>query len=209
MPRRSAGCVSPRLPERDFQQPAKLDTIVAVAEFSDPAWWPKPPPKPPVHISLPTIILGSLVPVGLIAVVTTLILTQHGHHPAAVRSLAAYDSCLASHGAGPAATGETDAVRRAQRACEGLLPPGTAVGAISPASAPNSAQAQFETCVRNAIGGLPNRGRGGGRFGRGPGNALRAAESVCRSLAAGLPGAGSRGSAGATQPASGAAIPKA
>jgi hypothetical protein len=175
-----------------------------MAEFSDPAWWPKPPPKPPVHISLPTIILGSLVPIGLVAVVATLILTQRGHHPATVRSIAAYESCLSSRGAGPAQAGRGDLSRQARRACAGLLPPGTAVGTIGPPSAPNSAQAQFETCVRDAIGSLPDHG--GGRFGRARASALRAAESVCQTLAAGSPGAGGPGGAA---PASGADAPKA
>jgi len=178
-----------------------------MAEFSDPAWWPKPPPKPPVHISLPTIILGSLIPVGLVAVVATLILTQRGHHPAPVRSVAAYESCLGSRGAGPATPGRGDAARQARRACAALLPPGAAVGTIGPPSAPNSAQAQFETCVRNAIGSLPNRGPGGG-FGRGRASALRAAESVCQTLAAGSSGAGAGGGGGGA-PARGAGAPKA
>src|SRR5580693_2265705 len=117
-----------------------------MAEFSDPAWWPKPPPKPPVHISLPRIILGSLVPVGLVAVVVTLIVTQHGHHAPRVRSVAAYESCLSSHGAGPAGERGANPSFQARRACAALLPQGTAIGTIAPASAPNSAQARFESC---------------------------------------------------------------
>jgi hypothetical protein len=156
-----------------------------MAQFSDPAWWPKPPPRPPVHISLPTILLRSLIPLGVIAVVVTLVLTQTGSGPATVRSVTAFESCLSLHGAHTSAGAQVDVTRAAVHACEGLLPPGVAVGSLtSPGAAAATASIRVRVlqCLQEALASLPHDGRGGGRFGRGPSPAARAALTVCETL---------------------------
>jgi hypothetical protein len=156
--------------------------------FSDPAWWPKRPPRPPAHVSLPKILLGSLVPLGLVTAVVVLVVTQRQHGPTTVRSVAAFQSCLDSHlgrrGGASTAGGRTGASAQALHDCEPLLPEGVAVGSLAPSSAAaNAAEAQFQSCLRNAMAGLPRRGLGFGRFGGRPSSAVRAAIGVCQTLA--------------------------
>ncbi len=169
-----------------------------MAEFSDPQWWPKPPPKPPTPITLRTVVLRTFLPVVVIAAAAALIITQGRSHPerGVVQSVAAYESCLRSHGVAASANAGPDVVRR----CEAFLPPGTAVGTYGK---PDPRQAAFQQCVRNAAANLPQHGFGAGRFGGGPSSAFRRAVEVCQSLAQG---------AGSAPPATGTttgAAPKA
>src|SRR5579863_1628726 len=153
-----------------------------MAEFSDPQWWPKPPPKPPTPITLGTVVVRTFLPVVVIAAAAALILTQGGGHPAhpAVQSLAAYEACLKAH---PHAAGSA-----AERGCQAFLPPGTAIGRYGK---PDPGQAAFQRCVQNATASLPNHGfggggrPGGGGFGGGPSAAFRRAVEVCQSLTQG------------------------
>jgi hypothetical protein len=151
-----------------------------MAEFSDPQWWPKPPPKPPTPITL-RMIVGSVLPLAVVVAGVALIVTQRGSHAAkTVQSVAAYEQCLRSHG-GAAAGGPGGAARQAQHACQSFLPPGVSVGSYQQQ---DPQQAAVEQCIRNAQTTLPGHGFGG-RLGGGPSPALRAAVQICQGLARG------------------------
>lgn len=176
--------------------------------FSDPAWWPKPPPRPPAHVSLPKILLGAFVPIALVTAVVVLVVTQRHDGASSVRSVAAYEGCLDSHLGHPGAAAGAGAPRassaQALHDCQPLLPPGVAVGSLVPSSpAANAAEAQFQSCVRNAIAGVPRRDLGFGRFGGRPSSAVRAAISVCQTLASAGSDAGASGAGGSANPAGG------
>ena len=56
---------------------ARLDTIGSVGkDFSDPAWWPTPPPKPPRKISTAAIVFGTFVPIVVIVILIVAVVGQ-------------------------------------------------------------------------------------------------------------------------------------
>ncbi len=154
------------------------------SQFSDPAWWPKPPPKPPKPISAAKIVFGTLVPGAALIAGAFFVLTQHSSKSpgASTQSIAAFDACLRTRGYSPADAGST-AARQAVQACAARLPPGTHVGSFG---AQSTEQEQFNDCVRNATADLPGGGGSGvGRFGRGGSGARQAFENaveVCQTL---------------------------
>ncbi len=154
-------------------------------QFSDPAWWPKPPPKPPQRISPLKILFTTLLPVAAVAAVVVLIVKQQSHgstKPSAPPSIAAFESCLRAHGVSGGEQGAI--VGRAATACRSELPVGTQPRAFGPQQSAENASVQqaFEQCVRTAVGSLS---RGGGSFG-GHGGSRQSFESaiaVCRATA--------------------------
>jgi hypothetical protein len=156
-------------------------------EFSDPAWWPKPPPKPPKPIPLTKILVGTIVPLAVIAGVVVLVLTQRPK-AAPTRSIAAFETCLRTQGI--VAGDQSPQAERAAHACRGKLPAGTTFQPEQQeGGSAADAQKRFNECVQSALASIPRRsgpfGRGGGRSGVGD------AVAVCRTLvpAAGEPGA--------------------
>ena len=155
------------------------------AQFSDPAWWPKPPPAPPKPISPMKIVFGTVVPAIALVGLVIFIVTQsrgHGSSVSTSRSLAAFDSCAKAHGVAPGEQLSGAKGRQVLEACRDKLPPGTQVGSFGAAPQQDTPQQQFAECVQNATAGLPHGGFGGGRFGGRPSSELRSAVSVCRSL---------------------------
>ena len=164
------------------------------SQFSDPAWWPKPPPKPPQRISPAKIVFGTLLPIAAVAAVVVLIVEQQSQHSprsSAPPSIQAFEACLRAHGVTSGEQGS--AVSQAAGACKSELPSGTQPQAFErPQTAKEAAvQQAFNQCVRTAVAGLP---RGSGGFGaRGPSRqAFESAIAVCRATSeqeAATPGA--------------------
>ena len=155
-------------------------------QFSDPAWWPKPPPKPPQRISPAKIVFGTLLPVAAVVTVAVFVIRQQSHSSSratAPPSIAAFEACLKAHGVTGGERGAS--VGRAAGACRSELPSGTQPQAFEPArsEAQSRVQQAFEQCVRNAVAAVP--GGGGGSFGgRGPNRqAFDEAVAVCRATA--------------------------
>jgi hypothetical protein len=148
-------------------------------EFSDPAWWPKPPPKLPTTVSLPRIVFFSLVPLLAVGALVMLLHERRGHPAgASLHSVAAFESCTRSRKGQQAAAG-SDRPATARASCAGLLPSGTEVGRFAP---PDGRRGQFESCLENATSKLPRERFAGGGFARGPSAIFRAAVAVCGSL---------------------------
>jgi hypothetical protein len=154
-------------------------------QFSDPAWWPQPPPKPPQRISPAKIVFGTLLPLAAVVAVIVLIVKQESHHaprPTAPPSIAAFEACLRSHGVTGGKRGST--VGQAAGACKSELPAGTQPQAFAPAQSAAQARVQqsFEECIRRAVAASPG---GGGGFGnRGSDRqAFDDAVAVCRATA--------------------------
>jgi hypothetical protein len=154
------------------------------AEFSDPDWWPTPPPRPPKKVPLARLVVGTVAPALAVAAVVVLVVVQQSRprsSPSVTPSIAAFEACLRAHGIADGQQGSD--VGRATRACRSALPAGTQAQAFGPAPTPRQAsiQAAFEQCVRNAVAGLP---RGGGPLGGGPSRrSFEDALSVCRATA--------------------------
>ena len=159
------------------------------AEFSDPAWWPKPPPKPPKPISMTKVVFGTLAP------------DRRGGRP---RRLDLHPARREEHRAGkvdrrlrglPAgARGDTrpgrrTATQQAVQACAGSLPTGTQLSAFGlgfgrPRNRQQGTAQAFAECMQSATVGLA----GGGRFGPASArNAVHNAEKLCHTL---VPGSG-------------------
>jgi hypothetical protein len=119
-------------------------------QFSDPAWWPKPPPQPPKPVSIRKIMFGTVVPIAAVVVGAIVVFTMHTNSASSTRSIAAFDACLKAHGASQGSSGRP--TRDAARACQDKLPPGTRIGTFGTES---SAQEQFDECLRSALAGIP------------------------------------------------------
>jgi hypothetical protein len=155
-------------------------------DFSDPAWWPTPPPKPPRKISTAAIVFGTFLPIAVIVIVIVAIAGQRKHASAAEtgRSLAAFQACMNSEGAGsPTERSNTRFLEQDAVACQGHLPKGMAVPSFEPPSgADQAAQRAFAECMQAATANI-SRGRIAGPFGGGSArNAFRNAVATCRSL---------------------------
>jgi hypothetical protein len=151
--------------------------------FSNPSWFPTPPPRPLKPISTPKVILGTVVPFAAIAVVVVLIMTQKPARSTAAtgRSIAAFNACLrakveASPGQAPSPT----ALQQDAEACGNHLPAGTRVPDFTRSQRPsNSEQQAYDQCMQAALGnGQQGAGRGGG-FNR---QAVENASAICRAL---------------------------
>jgi hypothetical protein len=150
------------------------------SEFSDPAWWPKPPPQPPKPISVRKIVVGTILPIIALIVGAVIVFTQHSSssHSSSTQSIAAWNACLKAHGFTPGQTAtDTNTARSAERACQGNLPPGTQVATFA---AGNSPEEQFNDCMRSATAGIPR-----GRFSSAARDAIRNAYEVCQTLVQG------------------------
>ena len=155
-------------------------------DFSDPAWWPKPPPKPPRRISTAAIVFGTFVPIAAIAIVIVAILGQRGHASARAsgRSLAAFEACMRAEGA-TSATERSNSrfLQEDAEACEAHLPRGMALPSFQPPSgADEAAQQAFSQCMQAATANI-SRSRVNSPFsGNSARNAFRNAEQTCRAL---------------------------
>lgn len=150
--------------------------------FSDPKWWPQPPPSAPKHISLGAVLVRSVLPLVAIAgVVVFVVLSERHHNAAATRSQAAYARCLLTHDAVASATADVLSAQ-AIADCQALDPVASTArgpGAGFQAGAGGPAQ-RLMSCIRNAIGAS---GGGNGGFSRpGSSSAFRAAALVCESI---------------------------
>jgi len=155
-------------------------------EFSDPAWWPTPPPKPPRKISTAAIVFGTFVPIAIIVIVIIAIVGQHKHASAAEagRSLTAFQACMKSEGAtSPTERSNSRFLQQDAEACREHLPKGMAVPSFEPPSGADQATQQaFAQCMQAATANI-SRSRLGGPFGGGSArNAFRNAIATCRSL---------------------------
>jgi hypothetical protein len=155
-------------------------------DFSDPAWWPTPAPKPPRKISTAAIVFGTVVPVAIIAIVIVAIVGQKKHASAAGtgRSLAAFEACMKAEGANsPTERSNSRFLEQDAQACEGHLPKGVAVPSFAPPSgADEAAQRAFTECMQAATANI-SRSRVGRPFGGNSArDAFRNAVATCRSL---------------------------
>jgi hypothetical protein len=155
-------------------------------QFSDPAWWPTPPPKPPRKVSTATIVFGTFVPIAIIVIVIVAIAGQHKHASAAEsgRSLAAFQACMKSEGAtSPTESSNSRFLQQDAEACQEHLPKGMAVPSFDPPSgADQAAQRAFAECMQAATANI-SRSRVGGPFGGSSArDAFRNAVATCRSL---------------------------
>jgi len=156
-----------------------------VNEFSDPSWWPTPPPKPPKAVSTPKLVFGTLLPVA-IGVIALVVLLTNKHHKkpdaATGRSIAAFTACMKEHGAdSPSVLANARILRLDAIACKNHLPKGVQLPDFGePAGGDQAGGDSFQQCMRSAYFNL--RGGGGGRFGSGSRKAFQDAQSLCRSL---------------------------
>jgi hypothetical protein len=154
-------------------------------EFSDPAWWPTPPPKPPRKVSTATIVFGTIVPIAIIVIVIVAIVGQHKHASAATgRSLGAFQACMKSEGASsPTERSNSRFLQQDAEACQDHLPKGMALPSFEPPSgADEAAQRAFAECMQAATANI-SRSRLGGPFGGSSArNAFQNAIATCRSL---------------------------
>jgi hypothetical protein len=155
-------------------------------EFSDPAWWPTPPPKPPRKVSTATIVFGTFVPIAMIVIVIVAIVGQRKHASAAEigRSLTAFQVCMKSEGAtSPTERSNSRFLEQDAEACREHLPKGMALPSFEPPSGADQAEQQaFAECMQAATANI-SRSRLGGPFGGGSArNAFRNAIATCRSL---------------------------
>jgi hypothetical protein len=93
-------------------------------DFTDPGWWPTPPPDPPKHISTATIFLGTVVPIAVIAMLVLALVTHKSHSASTSgRSLASFQSCLGDQGVLTSSAESNDALlRQAAVACKTHVP---------------------------------------------------------------------------------------
>jgi hypothetical protein len=149
-----------------------------MTQFSDPAWWPKPPPKPPTPISIRKVLFGTLLPILAVAGFAAWVITQHhSSEPSATRSIAAFESCIRAHGVTGGST-SADQARQASQACAGKLPPGTRIGSFGGSTdRPTASEEEaFNECMRSATAGIPRRP------GSAESDAMRNAVDMCRAL---------------------------
>jgi hypothetical protein len=134
------------------------------SEFSDPAWWPTPPPKPPSTVSVTKVIFGTLIPVAVAVVIAVLFLTQKDHHSAAdTHSYAAFQACFEAQGGDTqAARTNTRLLEEAAQACRDHLPPGTSLPSFTVTAGQERAQQAFQKCMEAATANLHH---GFSRFG--------------------------------------------
>ena len=155
-------------------------------DFSDPAWWPTPPPKPPRKVSTATIVFGTFVPIAIIVIVIVAIVGQRKHASAAEtgRSLTAFEACMRSEGAtSPTERSNSRFLQQDAEACQEHLPRGMALPSFQPPSgADQAAQRVFAECMQAATANI-SRSRLGGPFGGSSArDAFRNAIATCRSL---------------------------
>ena len=159
------------------------------SEFSDPAWWPKPPPKPPSSVSTMAILLGTIVPVVAVAAVLIALFVHRAHHPAAVagRSVAAFQSCLRNQGVlTPSAETNDAMLRQAALACRSHVP-ALAPGGDRAAAAQQALQQCLQAATQHFRSGfVPGRFGGGG----GARQSYESATALCRAQAFAEPGGG-------------------
>lgn len=158
------------------------------ADFSDPAWWPKPPPKPPKPISLPKVLFGTLVPILAVALVVTLIVMQKSGSPAsgaAGRSATAFEACLKSQGVLSVSGGANPReLQQAAESCRSHLPPGVRLPDFNrpPSdSSDGTAQEAFQQCMQTAEAAIPRSRSGFGSSSKAR-QAFEDAVTMCRSL---------------------------
>lgn len=149
--------------------------------FSDPKWWPQPPPAAPKHISRGAVFMRIVLPlVAIAAVVVFVILSERDHNAAAARSQAAYARCLATHDArSTSASVEGQAVAD----CASLDPAAATSqgGQGGLLTERGSAQAQLRACMNSALaasGGLR------GAFSHGGPSAVETAQAECMNIIA-------------------------
>jgi hypothetical protein len=92
-------------------------------DFTDPGWW-SAPPDPPKHISTATIVLGTILPIAVIAMLVLALVTHKSHSAnGSERSLAAFQSCLGDQGVMTSSAESNDALlRQAAIACKRHVP---------------------------------------------------------------------------------------
>jgi hypothetical protein len=158
-----------------------------VTDFSDPSWWPTPPPKPPKAVSAPKLVFGTLFPVAIGVVALVLLLTNKHHKKpdaAAGRSVAAFTACMKQQGAdSPSVQANTRILRLDAIACKDHLPKGVQLPDFSePAGGGQAGGSAFQQCMQSAYVNLRGSARPG-RFGGGSSRkAFQDAVSLCRSL---------------------------
>jgi hypothetical protein len=170
-------------------------------DFSDPAWWPTPPPKPPRKIPTAAIVFGTFVPIAVIAIGIVAIVGQRKPASAAIsgRSLAAFEGCMRDEGAAtPTERSNSRFLQEDAEACKAHLPRGMALPSFQPPTGADQAtQRAFSECMQAATANIP-RSRFRGPFGGGSArDAFRNAIDTCRSLV----GAGPNGQGNAPPPA--------
>ena len=106
------------------QLPLELTQSFAVSDdFPDSGWFPTAIPDPPKQISTATIVLGTIVPIAVIAMLVLALVTHKSHSKAPARSLAAFQSCLGDQGVMTSSAESNDALlRQAAIACRAHVP---------------------------------------------------------------------------------------
>jgi hypothetical protein len=149
--------------------------------FSDPKWWPQPPPAAPKHISRGAVFMRGVLPlIAIAAVAVFVILSERQHNAAAARTQAAYAHCLATHGA-KSASATVEGVAVAD--CASIDPAAATSqrGQGGPFAARGNANSQLGACVLSAL-----RSSGGlrGAFSHDDPSAIEAAQAACASILA-------------------------
>ncbi len=91
--------------------------------FSDSGWFPTKLPDPPKQISTATIVLGTIVPIAVVAMLVLALVTHKSHSASSGRSLAAFQSCLGNQGVMTSSAESNDALlRQAAVACRTHVP---------------------------------------------------------------------------------------
>jgi hypothetical protein len=129
-------------------------------KFSDPAWWPKKQPEPLKAVSLPALVIGTLLPLAAIAGVVVFVVTRHHTHRSSVvvtRSIASFTACLKTHGVIAGAEQDGQKLRAAAALCNAYLPVGTQLRAFEaqPTGSSSRNGAAFESCMQAALANVP------------------------------------------------------
>ncbi len=159
-----------------------------MSDFSDPAWWPTPPPKPPKAASTPKLVFGTLLPLVVVGAVVAAFVTHRSNSSTdtAGRSLTSFEACMKDQGAdAPSASSNVRLLRLDAEACKDHLPKGIPVPTYAEPSGPSeTARQAFQQCVQSALASL----RGGSVRGVSSRQDIQRAVDFCRTVAA--PGAG-------------------
>jgi hypothetical protein len=171
--------------ERRLHPGARTVTITRrVGDFTNPSWWPTPPPKAPKPVSTPKLVFGTLIPVVIGIVAVVMLLTNRHHKPDAAvgHTITAFTACIVEQGANePSERTNARMLNVDAAACRDHLPFGMALPDFTQTEDPEQAAGQdaLQQCMQSAYANLSG---GGSRRGRPSRKAFQDALSLCRSL---------------------------
>lgn len=159
---------------------------MGTSKFSDPAWWPQPPPQPPKPIATWKIVVVSVLTTLGVAAVVILIAT---HDPKkkttapVTKSIAAFTACVKAHGVIMETEQDGSKLQAAVDACRDRLPEGTQLRSFQPRPTGSRGRGEaYSSCMEAALANLPRPSRATIDSYR---KAYQKASMVCRSLSRG------------------------